>query len=90
MPLETAKRLLCDGKVVPIVENSNGEPLSVGRRRRTIPTAIRRALLARDRVCAFPGCTHRRFLDAHHLQHWGDGGETGVDNLVLLCSHLAR
>jgi hypothetical protein len=90
LPIESVKRLCCDGSVVPIVEDESGEPLNVGRRQRTVPTGLRRALLARDRCCAFPGCTHDRWIDAHHIQHWADGGETNLDNLVLLCTHHHR
>ena len=60
--------------------------LDVGRKTRTIPPAVRRALEARDRGCRFPGCG-LRFTDAHHIRHWADGGETKLGNLVLLCSH---
>jgi hypothetical protein len=59
--------------------------VSVGRKRRTVPPSLRRALQARDRGCRFPGCPHRRFTDAHHVVHWTKGGETGLDNLALLC-----
>lgn len=90
LPLETVKRLCCDGDVVAIVENENGEPLSVGRKTRTVPAAIKRALEARDRGCAFPGCKNKRFVDAHHIRHWSAGGETSVDNLMLLCSRHHR
>ena len=38
----------------------------------------------------FPGCHHERFLDAHHVQHWADGGETKLTNLLLLCRHHHR
>jgi hypothetical protein len=62
-------------------------PMTIGRRSRSIPPAIRRALRLRDRGCAFPGCTHNRFLHGHHIQHWLHGGETSLDNLALLCSH---
>ncbi|MBK7537704.1 MAG: HNH endonuclease [Myxococcales bacterium] len=60
-------------------------PLSIGRKR-TIPAALKRALLLRDRTCRFPGCDHRLFLEGHHLRHWADGGETSLPNLALLCS----
>jgi len=63
--------------------------LDVGRRRRTIPPAIRRALEVRDRGCRFPGCG-LRFTDAHHVVHWADGGETSLKNTVLLCRHHHR
>jgi hypothetical protein len=57
----------------------------VGRKTRSIPPAIRRALNSRDGGCRFPGCTHQRYLDAHHIEHWADGGDTKLSNLVTLC-----
>ncbi len=48
---------------------------------------MRRALRNRDGGCRFPGCTNTRFVDGHHIKHWADGGETCLDNLVLLCRH---
>ena len=86
LPLESVKRLSCDGSVVSIVAGANGEPLSVGRKQRTVPAALKRALWARDRGCSFPGCTHTRFVDTHHVRHWADGGETSLENTTLLCS----
>jgi hypothetical protein len=82
---ETSKRIGCDSSLVTIKEDKNGEPLSIGRRTRTIPPPMRRALRIRDKGCRFPGCTNTRFVDGHHIQHWADGGETSLDNLVLLC-----
>ena len=82
---ETARRLACDVSVVRIVENVKGEPLDVGRKTRTIPPAIRRALNARDKGCRFPGCTFKRYVDGHHVKHWSHGGETKLGNLVTLC-----
>jgi len=64
----------------------DGQGLNIGRRARSIPPAIRRALRLRDHGCAFPGCTHTRFLHAHHVKHWLHGGETRLENLVMLCS----
>jgi hypothetical protein len=75
----------CDCSVVHWHEKENGEPLSIGRKSRTIPPALRRALQRRDGGCRFPGCSCKRFVDAHHIRHWADGGETSMDNLVLLC-----
>jgi hypothetical protein len=82
---ETARRLACDSSVVRIVENAKGEPLDVGRKTRTIPPAIRRALTSRDKGCRFPGCCFKRYVDGHHVRHWADGGETKLPNLVTLC-----
>ena len=82
---ETARRLCCDAGIVPVVDGANGEPLSVGRRTRSIPPAVRRALSNRDRGCRFPGCPATQRLHGHHVRHWAEGGETSLDNLVLLC-----
>jgi hypothetical protein len=82
---ETARRLSCDASIIRLVEGPEGEPLDVGRRSRTIPPGIRRALNARDKGCRFPGCTFKRYLDGHHVKHWADGGETKLANLVTLC-----
>ncbi len=85
LAVESVKRLSCDGSVVPMVDGTNGQPLNVGRKQRTVPPALKRALWARDAGCAFPGCTHKRFVDAHHVRHWADGGETSLANTMLLC-----
>ena len=90
MAQETTRRILCDSAVVALTENEAGEPLSIGRKRRTVNTAIRRALQKRDGGCRFPGCGQRHFVDAHHIVHWADGGETSLDNLMLLCRHHHR
>jgi len=82
---ETARRLGCDAEVVAQVER-DGLPLSVGRSRRSVPAGLRRLLEARDdHTCCFPGCESRRHLEAHHRRHWAHGGETSLENLVLLC-----
>ena len=82
---ETARRLCCDGGIVATADGPRGEPLSVGRRTRSIPPALRRALMSRDRGCRFPGCPATHRLHGHHVRHWAEGGETALDNLVLLC-----
>ena len=84
---ETSRRIGCDCSIVGIKEDENGEPLSIGRRSRSIPPPMRRALRIRDGGCRFPGCTNTRFVDGHHIKHWADGGETSLNNLVLLCRH---
>jgi hypothetical protein len=84
-----AGRLACDAAIVPLLERA-GRPLSVGRKTRAVPSALRRALSSRDRGCRFPGCDRRRRLHAHHVEHWAHGGETSLDNLVELCPHHHR
>ena len=90
LPIESVKRLCCDGNTITIVEDTKGEPLNVGRKSRTVPTAIKRALHARDKHCRFPGCRNSRFVDAHHIHHWSAGGETSTENLMLLCGKHHR
>ena len=85
IPVETARRMSCDASKVEITEDEPGEPLNVGRKTRTIPPALHRALKSRDQGCVFPGCTHKRYVDGHHIEHWADGGETKLSNLVSLC-----
>jgi hypothetical protein len=85
MAAETARRLSCDASIVRLVENADGEPLNVGRKTRTISAPLRRLLIARDKGCRFPGCANSRYVDAHHIEHWANGGETKPSNLVSLC-----
>jgi hypothetical protein len=80
------RRLSCDAGVIEVIEDEHGTPLSVGRKQRTVSGALKRALRKRDTVCTFPGCTHRMFLEGHHIKHWADGGETSLKNVSLVCS----
>jgi hypothetical protein len=82
---ESSRRVACDASVVRVTHGDGGNVLDVGRRTRAIPARLRRALAARDDGCRFPGCTHRRYLEGHHLTHWAEGGETKLGNLVHLC-----
>ena len=86
---ETSRRLACDASTVFMTHARDGTVLDVGRRSRTIPPAIRRALMARDRRCRFPGCDASH-CDAHHVRHWADGGTTRLDNLLLVCRRHHR
>ncbi|QUQ66950.1 HNH endonuclease signature motif containing protein [Kutzneria sp. CA-103260] len=87
----SARRIGCDSTVLRVVLGAQSQPLDIGRATRTIPTQIRRALIIRDRGCAFPGCHRRpRQCHAHHVIHWADGGPTSTDNLVLLCGQHHR
>lgn len=80
------RMLACDARVVPIVMNGEGQPLDVGRARRTIPDGLRRAVAARDRGCCFPGCGRPpSWCEIHHLIPWEDHGETALHNCAMLC-----
>ena len=85
LDLAAALRLSCDAQLLPLKTDGGGRVLDVGRARRSIPPAIRRALRVRDRGCRFPGCTCTRYVDAHHVVHWAHGGATKLGNLVLMC-----
>ena len=85
---ETSRRMACDAARVAM-SHRDGEVVSVGRRTRTIPPHIRRALEERDRGCRYPGCASR-FTEAHHVKHWADGGETSLANTILLCRRHHR
>lgn len=85
---DTLRRLACQALVEPATHPDSDRPATT--HRRFASARQRRALLARDGGCAFPGCRQRRGLHAHHLRHWSDGGPTTVSNLVLTCSHHHR
>jgi 5-methylcytosine-specific restriction protein A len=88
---EALRMLCCDAAVVPIALNGAGQPLDVGRATRTIPDGLRRAVAARDRGCAHPGCGRPvSWCHCHHILPWECGGETKLDNLVMLCAARHR
>src|SRR5438046_2700981 len=86
---ETSQRLACDTSRVVMRHDADGRVVEIGARTRTIPPALRRALLHRDRSCRFPGCGGR-FTQGHHLRHWAQGGPTTLSNLALLCRRHHR
>ena len=88
---DTARRLACDARILPAVLDGAGQPLDLGRERRLFTGPLRRALVLRDRGCAFPNCDRPpRWCDGHHIIHWADGGPTSLANAVLLCGHHHR
>ncbi len=86
---ETSRRLACDASRVVMRHDEEGRVVEIGARTRTIPPALRRALLHRDRGCRFPGCGVR-FAEGHHLRHWAHGGPTTLSNLALPCRRHHR
>lgn len=86
-----ARRISCDAEVTRTTLDGEGVPLDVGRTTRLVTGGLRRALVARDQGCAFPGCGRPpSWCEAHHVVHWCDGGVTALANLVLLCGHHHR
>jgi hypothetical protein len=82
----TAERILCDASISRVVMRGRSEPLDVGRRTPVVSAALRRAVIARDEHCRFPGCERPAgWCDVHHVVPWDQGGPTCLANLVLLC-----
>ncbi|WP_434992367.1 DUF222 domain-containing protein [Arthrobacter sp. Ld5] len=87
MSARNIRKLACDADIIPVVLGNGGQVLDVGRAQRLFPPHLRRALVARDRGCAFPDCSiPASWCEAHHLKPWSKGGVTSIDNGVLLCS----
>ncbi|WP_410657278.1 DUF222 domain-containing protein [Amycolatopsis sp. lyj-112] len=86
-----ARILACDARVRPGVLGTAGEPLDIGRSKRTVSLAQKYALTIRDGGCSFPGCDMPvPRCTAHHIVFWRHHGETRIDNLVLLCARHHR
>ena len=80
------RKLACDVEIIAAVLDADGQPLDVGRANRLVTLGIWLALIARDRHCAFPGCRRPPIAcDAHHIEHWANGGPTALRNMLLLC-----
>jgi hypothetical protein len=81
----TAQKLACDNRLLGAVVDRHGAVLALGRTRRLVNQAQRRALMIRDGMCQYPGCPSIRHLKAHHRVPWSAGGRTDLNNLILLC-----
>ena len=80
------RRIACDANLIPVVLGERSEPLDIGRASHQIPIRTRRAVAARDKGCAHPGCDRPpSWCECHHVIEWQHGGPTDVDNLVMLC-----
>jgi 5-methylcytosine-specific restriction protein A len=91
IPADMVRQLACDAAVMRVVMSGRSQPLDVGRRTSVIPPGMRRAVIVRDRTCRFPGCERpHTWCDAHHVDHWADGGPTCLGNLLLLCRRHHR
>lgn len=85
IPVALFKDMACQGKVVPAIFDTRGQPLWVGLGKRLATPAQRLALIARDRRCV--GCgADPAWCQAHHVVPWEADGPTDIDNMVLLCS----
>ena len=86
----TVQRLACD-PVIRLIIRDGEQVVGIGRASRQIPGWLRDLVYQRDGYqCQFPGCTHTRWLQIHHIIPWSQGGATNLDNLILLCGHHHR
>jgi hypothetical protein len=91
IPAESVRRLACDASIIRVLLDPASQPIDVGRATRVISSALRVALVVRDFGCRFPGCDRPpAWTEGHHLVHWADGGETNLDNVVLMCRRHHR
>ena len=90
LPVESVRRIACDADLVAVIRDAKGNLLNLGRKHRVVSPQLKRALLARDKCCTYPSCSHEQFLEAHHVMHWADGGETSLENTTMICSRHHR
>ncbi|MGA2837907.1 MAG: DUF222 domain-containing protein [Acidimicrobiales bacterium] len=84
VPVEVARRLAVDS-ILHVLVTDGVDVTAVARSGRTIPAALRRALVERDPECVVPGCDVRDNLEIDHVRPYADGGETSLANLARLC-----
>jgi len=88
---DTARRLICDGRIELVAQRQDGQPIGIGRASRRIPPWLTRAMRRRDQGCRFPGCGRTRWTNGHHIAQWvRDQGPTNLDNLITLCEYHHR
>ncbi len=90
LPIDVARRFLCNARVQTVVEAADGSVVGLGRTTREPSAWMVRQLRYRDRSCTFPGCGNTRFTQAHHIRWWSRGGSTDLDNLALVCTFHHR
>ena len=79
------KQILCDTELNVIIKDDDAS-INLGRKVRVAPERIKRILATQTNTCTIEGCSiPASWCNAHHIHHWADGGETKIENLVLLC-----
>jgi hypothetical protein len=88
LPGSVIDRAVCATGTVTLTMDRHGNPLDVGREHRLYTSKQTLALAARDGGCRWPGCTRpASYCEAHHCDHWTNGGRTDIDRGILLCRH---
>jgi hypothetical protein len=84
---EIASEMLCDCNLQVVCHDAMDRAVGISHESRIVPRWLRRQLMRRDRACTFPGCNEKRYLQAHHIVWWENGGPTQLDNLTMVCHH---
>ncbi len=89
IPASVLARLACDSEISRIVFGPDSQVINVGRAERTYGGPRRKAVIARDGHCRYPGCTAPPALgEIHHIDEWvKDHGDTDINMGILLCWH---
>lgn len=91
LPLETIRRMACEAEIIPVVLNSKGVVIDIGRASRLATRYQRKAIEAMYSHCAIPDCKAPiAQCQPHHISYWRDDGPTDMKNLVPLCPHHHR
>ena len=91
IPVTAILDLAGEAQTVGVVVNSDGGVMNYGQTKRLVPASMRRALIARDQGCTFPGCDMPpAWTQAHHFREFAAGGETSIENCGLVCGHHHR
>jgi Domain of unknown function (DUF222)/HNH endonuclease len=86
LPANVVERIACEAEITVVTTGPGGQPLALQRASRMASPAQRTALAVRDRHCRYPGCDRpAAWCVAHHIRPWAAGGNTDLENLVLLC-----
>jgi hypothetical protein len=91
LPLETIRRMACEAEIIPVVLNTKGVVIDIGRASRLATRYQRKAIEAMYTHCAIPDCkVPIAQCQPHHIAYWRDDGPTNMNNLVPLCTHHHR
>ncbi len=86
LPGSVIDRNACTNGFIEVIVDPEGNPFDLGREARMYSSAQRLVLAVRDGGCIWPGCDRPpSYCEAHHIDHFAEGGKTDVDRGVLLC-----
>ncbi|MFT4137269.1 HNH endonuclease signature motif containing protein, partial [Microbacterium sp.] len=88
IPGSVLERALCVTGTLDVTVDTHGNPLDLGREARLYSARQKLVMAVRDGGCLWPGCDRPpAYCEAHHCEHWSDGGNTDCASGVLLCRY---